>query len=99
MTVNGNELVGTGFPTDEGQNLANHLLAEKDLDWENLVVDLSKSPPSLLISAFFNAFWQEVADQREDLLDQARNIRWQLVFSFQKENVAIWATDFKPCVS
>lgn len=99
MTVNGNELVGTGFPTDEGQNLAKQLLARNDVDWDDLIVDLSRCPSSLLISAFFNAFWQEVADERNELLERALNVKWQLAYSFQKENVSIWSSQFKPCVS
>jgi len=97
--VNGNKLVGTGFPTDEGKNLASHLLDQQDLDWSDLVIDLSKCPSSLLISAFFNAFWQEFADENGALLDDARKIRWQLAFSFQKNNVELWAKEFRPYVS
>ena len=97
--VNGNEMVGTGFPTEEGQKLASQLLKRDDIEWNGLVVDISKCPSSLLISAFFNAFWQEIADEKNTLLDDARNIKWQTAFSFQKDNIATWATEFNPCVS
>jgi len=86
--VDGNNLVGTGFPTDEGKNLASQLLNRDDVEWGELVIDLSKCPSSLLISAFFNAFWQEVADENESLLEEARNIKWQFAYSFQKDNAS-----------
>ena len=99
MMVDGNNLVGTGFPTDEGKKLAAELLGRADLEWSSLVIDVSKCPSSLLISAFFNAFWQEVADESDNLLDTARKIKWQTAFSFQKENILSWASEFNPCVS
>ena len=99
MMVDGNNLVGAGFPTEEGKSLAAELLSRADFDWNDLLIDVSKCPSSLLISAFFNAFWQEIADEEADLLDAARNIKWQTAFSFQKENIVSWASEFNPCVS
>lgn len=98
MTLNGNEIVGTGFPTDEGRTLAQYLLKQDGIEWDNLTIDMAKCPSTLLISAFFNAFWQEIFDERRELLDKALGLHWKLAFAFQKDNVSRWAHEFKPCV-
>ncbi len=94
--VNAKRLVGKGFPTDEGEELARALLGKADLDFYSLTVDLTHCDSALLISAFFNAFLQEIFNQRPDLLDVARKIDWELEFDFQRENVGEWMHDFQP---
>ncbi|MCI0420805.1 MAG: hypothetical protein L0312_16520 [Acidobacteria bacterium] len=93
--VNAREIIGTRFPPEEGEKLADALMREHD-DWSCLIVDLRRCPPSLLISAFFNAFLQKVYEERPDLLRAAREIEWQLAYPFQTDNVKTWVADFKP---
>lgn len=95
-TVNAREVIGVGFPPEEGTKLADNLLAREKLDWEELEITLRGCAPGLLISAFFNGFLQRIADQKPDLLNHARTIQWTVDYPFQKENVSRWMHDFKP---
>jgi len=52
--------------------------------------------PSLLISAFFNAFLQQIHEANPSQLASARQINWNLKHQFQKENVSRWISDFQP---
>jgi hypothetical protein len=90
------EVLNSGYPPDEGKRLALHLLKQPDVDWENLLIDLHKLPVELLISPFFNAFLQTVHDERPELLDKARAVRWDAEFDFQDENIRSWMTEFHP---
>jgi hypothetical protein len=97
QTINARPLVGNGFPPDAGAHLARRLIADGEIRrWDELEIDLMGCPPSLLISAFFNGFLQEVWDGKPDLLDQARKIKWKLSFDFQRDSVKQWMRDFKP---
>lgn len=96
MTVDAKEYVGLGFPPEEGKKLAAALLAQgQRVDWRDLTIDVTNCPASLLISAFFNGFLQEVHDQKADLLPAAQKIEWEMKFPFQKENVRRWMAEFK----
>ena len=94
--IKADEIVGRGFPTDEGERLAKALLDNPQFNWARDLVDLTGCDSALLISAFFNAFLQTVHDRDARLLDQARQIQWQLEFDFQQENVSTWMKDFEP---
>jgi hypothetical protein len=96
MEIDAKPIVRTGFPPDEGKFLADKLLDRPDVDWGDLAIDISKLPPALLISAFFNGFLQEIYDRRRELLDRDRRVRWNVQFDFQLENVAKWMRDFRP---
>lgn len=93
--INASEVVGTGFPTDEGKKLAEQILAGHD-NLDGLTVDVSNCADTLLISAFFNAFLQHVSDQAKEKLEAARKITWVALFSFQNENIETWMKDFQP---
>lgn len=95
MTINATELIGDGFPTDEGKRLGTSLL-ESLKTLETVEVDLTGCKPVLLISAFFNAVLQTVYDRDPKLLGSARKIKWNLPFEFQRQNVAQWMVDFRP---
>lgn len=95
-TIKASRIVGKGFPTDEGEKLANYLLAKPERDWSSLAIDLTGCDSGLLISAFFNAFLQTIYENSASDLDDARLIVWKLDFSFQRENVAEWMKDFRP---
>ena len=88
--------VRSGFPTDEGAAFASSLLDAPDIDWNSLEIDVRALPASLLISAFLNAFLQKVADDRPDLLDAARAIKWVCKFDFQTDNLKTWVQQFTP---
>jgi len=98
MRVNAKEIVGNGFPPDEGKRLADALLTRQDVTWNDLEIDLTACTPALLISAFFNGFLQEVFEKKKMILDDARKIKWHLQFPFQNDNVKRWMSDFKPFV-
>lgn len=76
--------------------MATSLLTLADLDWEDLAVDLLMLRSELLISAFFLSFLQCVSEQRPDLIDHARRIRWDVRHDFQRENISRWMRDFVP---
>lgn len=94
--VNARELVGSGFPPEEGAKLARALLARGATDWDALTVDVRDLPASLLISSFFNGFLQRVHNDRPTLLSRARQITWQPAYPFQEERVARWMKAFEP---
>ncbi len=95
MILNAKEILGQEFPPDEGKRLADDLLA-RDINWRDLTIDVSSCSPSLLISAFFNGFLQEIFERKASLLDDARLVKWRFKFSFQEENVARWMREFAP---
>ncbi len=96
--IDAREIVASGFPTDEGARLAHHILEKHRDKLDKIVVSLRGLPPALLISAFFNAFLQHIADKAPELLGAARALKWELAFDFQAENVQRWMRDFKPFV-
>jgi len=87
---------GSGFPTDEGQRLADRILSNGDVELSDLEIDLSSCEPALLISAFFNAFLQRIHVVRPDRLTAVRNVQWKLKFDFQRKNAETWMSAFKP---
>jgi hypothetical protein len=95
MVIDAREIVGSGFPPDEGERLADWFLTHDDrISGEE--VDLTKCPSALLISAFFNAFLQRIYERRQDLYPDAKSLRWKLKFDFQDKNVQDWIDNFKP---
>ena len=94
MRIDAREIIGSGFPPEEGTFLADQML--KLPTWDNVIVDLRKCAPGLLISAFFNGFLQRVADKSPSRLAAARKVEWQLAHEFQRDNVAKWMKNFKP---
>ena len=96
MLVNAEEIVGIGFPADEGTKLAVYLLSNPNTTWDNLEINLKKCTPGLLISSFFNGFLQKIADIRPDVLPKARKTQWLTAFDFQLQNIKRWTKDFAP---
>lgn len=94
--IKADEIVGRGFPTDEGQRLAETLLDNREFDWSKDHVDLTGCDPALLISAFFIAFLQAVHDRNSGLLIAARRLQWEFEFEFQHDNVRTWMNGFEP---
>lgn len=94
--IDAKKYVKSAFPPDEGAKLAETLLADSGIEWEELSVDLRGLPASLLISAFFNSFLQRVYEAKPRLLDRARRIEWEVKFGFQKDNVRKWMAEFQP---
>ena len=94
--INARKIVGLGIPTEEGRKLARHLLQKVNLDWNDVENDLRECRAGLLISAFFNGFLQQVLEDKPEILDVARTVRWELKHEFQRENVARWMQGFQP---
>lgn len=86
-SVEARQLVGFGFPPDEGAHLAQILLADPTLRWENLRISVRGCRPGLLISAFTHAFLRSVELARPDLLRHAREILWDTDYAFQAEHL------------
>ena len=84
MRIKLSEVVGVGFPPDEGKALAIHLI-EGFMHWGNLIIDAREAPPALLISGFYNGFWTEVFDRRPDLLSAALELDWDFNFPWQND--------------
>lgn len=96
MIVDARDYVGKTFPTDEGARLADALLAQSGLAWEDLEVNVAHLPPSLLISAFFNAFLHRVSEKKPALLNKARGVKWHARFPFQQANIDLWLERYDP---
>ena len=91
------DLIGTGFPPNEGEHLAQRLLRTRDeIDWKNLTVDLRECQAGMLISAFFNSFLQHIHEESPELLKDARSITWTTDFEFQAEKIRDWVEHFRP---
>ena len=86
--------VGSGFPPDEGEKLANILLKEDT--WDGLTLDVRGCQNGVLISSFVNAFLQRIADRQQDRLPAARKLEWTTAFEFQSENIRTWVERFEP---
>ena len=93
--IKGLDIVGKRFPPDEGATLARAIL-HKDLNFDQLEVDLRGLPAALLISAFFNGFLAAISAERPDLLPKAKRITLKFDHDFQSENAARWMKGFKP---
>lgn len=95
-TIMAKRIVGRGFPPDEGAKLAKSIMSTEPVQWEDLVIDATGLPASLLISAFYNGFLQHVYEQNPSALGQARKVKWTLAFQFQTDNAAKWVAEFEP---
>ena len=96
MRISATQYVERGFPTTEGRNLAQGLLADHSGKFESLVIDVSSVPGTLIISAFFNAFLQRIHELAPEELPSARRVVWEPRFGFQKDAIAEWVEHFKP---
>ena len=92
--IKGREIIGIGFPPDEGAALASELL-KQDLDFDHLEVDLTGLPAALLISAFFNGFLTVVSSERPEVLPKAKKIAFKFDHDFQKRNADFWMEGFE----
>lgn len=95
MKVDASKFVGNTFPTREGSKLAKALL-EQHVVWNDLEVDLTHLPASLLISAFFNSFLQTLFEEDPLLVNEARQVKWHPKFPFQQRNIVSWVERFQP---
>ncbi|WP_149752572.1 hypothetical protein [Rubripirellula obstinata] len=94
--INGNRLIGMGYPVDEGAQLATRLLQQEDVDWQSLTLDMTDVDAAMLISSFVNSFLQTIHEQAPLRLDQARKVQWKTEFGFQQESIEEWVNDFQP---
>jgi hypothetical protein len=83
------------FPTEAGERLARELLATAT-PLRGAVVDLTSTPPAMLIGGFFNAFLLHVHEHAPAELEGARRIVWIVQHESQRRNIAIWVRDFTP---
>ena len=95
MKIDARTYVGIGLPHESGVKLADGLLAA-GVDWNDLEVDVRDLPAALAISDFFLSFLQRIHDKRPDLLDAARNIKWDMKNPVQQLLVPRWMRDFQP---
>ena len=95
-TIEVKNIVSGGFPPDQGKILAEQLLQDNSLRWDDLQIDLGGIPASLIISAFFNGFLQEIYDRRSADLEKARKLYWVVPYDFQKKSIEKWVREFKP---
>jgi hypothetical protein len=76
--------VGAGSPAENGAHLAEDVLRRDPSTWTDLVIDARGCPPEYLNSAFFNAFWQRIAEKRPKQLNKAKAIPWEFTHDFQR---------------
>jgi hypothetical protein len=95
MVIDAREVIGSGFPPNEGERLADWVLKQSsELSEEQ--IDLTRCPPALIISAFFNAFLQRIYERNVKLYPVAKQLKWKLRFPFQERNVRDWIESFRP---
>jgi len=94
--IDGNRLIGMGYPVDEGAQLAKRLLQNNSCDWSSLTLDMSDVDAAMLISSFINSFLQTIHEDAPQQLDQARAICWKTEFDFQRESNEEWGQAFQP---
>jgi hypothetical protein len=80
----------------EGGSLAKALLSKDDVDWNDLTVDMRGMSYDLLNVSFFWGFLQQVADDRSEILESARKVKWLLSHRGLDDMVAIYVTKFLP---
>ena len=88
------DIVGEDFPPEAGARLAKAILS-RELQLDQLEVDLQGLPPSLLISAFFNGFLAVVSEERPELLSKAKRVKLRMDHDFQYENAHRWMRGFQ----
>lgn len=86
---------GLGSPPDQGSALAGALLAKPDVDWSDLTIDLKNCAPGLLICAFFSGFLQRIEEERPDLLNDVKKVKWLTAFDFQHESIDLWMKTYR----
>ncbi len=81
-------------PGAQGRRFADALLAAGD-PWptEPIILNIS---PGTMISAFFRALLQRVAEVRPAALESALTTKWEAPYAFQRESIARWMVEFKP---
>ena len=90
--------VGAGEAAANGARLAEDVLQLDHSTWTDLVIDARGCPPEYLISAFFNAFWQRIAEKRPKQLNKAKAIPWEFSHDFQRVAYDYLRQNFKPRV-
>ena len=93
-TIQAHELVGVGFPTEEGAKLATAII-DRGCDLSQVAVDLRELPASMLISGFFHGYLLKFQTSKPELLEKARATRWVLRHPFQTENATRWTKEFR----
>src|SRR5260221_612298 len=86
-----NVFIGTEFPPDAGAKLAEILLGEGP---EFPEVDLTQLRAGLLISAFFRAFFERVAEKAQGRVEEALEIRWRTQHAFQQDSIKHFSRNF-----
>lgn len=79
--------VGSGFPSVEGERLADSFLKSPPAEPGFLEVDLRKVEPKTLITAFFFAFFERVLEENRSRFNEATRICWLTDYEFQADLV------------
>src|ERR1700687_4975861 len=94
--VNARNFVGAGLPSENGVSLAEAIIGMKGSPWSELTIDARNCPPDFLNSALFNSFWQRLYEEKPSHFDDAKKIRWEFGYDFQRKNYESLLSKFKP---
>ena len=88
--------VGYRLPSINGASLADAVMQISDVPWSDLVIDASRCPPELLISALFRSFWQRIHEDQPLRLEEAKAIPWEFEHDVQQTVFEYLRTHFEP---
>lgn len=83
------------FPIEEGVVLANTILANRS-SWPNIRINLSRVPPALLISSFFDSILSHLSyELSEEAFDKIDEIKWITLYDYQYDSILKYINNFK----
>jgi hypothetical protein len=88
--------LGYRLPSINGASLAEAVMQVTDVPWSDIVIDAHRCPPELLISAFYNSFWQRIYEIQPQRLEEAKAIPWEFDYEVKQEVLEYLRDHFKP---
>ena len=88
--------VGYRLPSINGASLAEAVMKVTDVPWSDIVIVANWCPPELLISTFYNSFYQRIYEEQPQRLEEAKAIPWEHHYDFQRDNQEYVRTHFEP---
>lgn len=89
-------VVKNGTPREEGTRLADSLLSQDNVQWDELTLKARWLPLELFNASFFFGFLQRIVDERPDLLTRARSARWSLPYAAVEAAIPALMSAFRP---
>ena len=88
--------VGYRLPSINGASLADAVMKITDVPWSEILIDASRFPPELVISALYNSFWQRIYETQPERLDDAKAIPWEFEYDVKQTVLEYFRSHFEP---